>query len=90
LVKIRKDMVTKTGGEEARSGEAGHRRWEQADLTETEADPTTRMNSVAVKSRSSGSHVKLPGVAAPIGGKIREIGTTREIGGKVDEENKTG
>jgi hypothetical protein len=29
-------------------------------------------------------------VAAPIGGKIREIGTTREIGGKVDEEDETG
>jgi hypothetical protein len=65
LVKIRKDMVAETGGEEARSGEAGHRRWEQANLMETEADPTTRMDSVAVKSRSSGSHVKPPGVAAP-------------------------
>ncbi len=81
-------MVTETGGEEARSGEAGHRRWEQADLTETEADPTTRMNSVAVKSRSSGSHVKLPVQATPTGSEVREIGATREVGGQIDEEDE--
>ncbi len=88
MVKIRKDMVTETGGEEARSGEAGHRRGEQANLTETKADPTTRMNSVAIKSRSSGSHVKLPGGATPIGSEIGEIDATREVGGQIDKKDE--
>ena len=81
LVESRKDVVAKTGREKAGSRETGHRRREQANLTETEADPATRMDSVTVKSRSSGSHVKLPGQATPTGSEVRKIGATREVGG---------
>ncbi len=80
MVKIGEDMVAETGREEARSREARNRRRKQANLTETEADPTTRMDSIAAKSRSSGSHVNLPGRATPIGSEIGEIDATREVG----------
>jgi adenosylcobinamide amidohydrolase len=88
LVKGRKDVVAETGREEARSREARNGRREQADLTETEADPATRMDSITVKSGSSGSHVKLPGGATPIGSEIGEIDATREVGGQIDKKDE--
>ena len=48
MIEIGKDMVAKTGLERVRSREAWSRWWEKADLTKTETDPATRVDSVVI------------------------------------------
>ena len=88
MIKSRKDMVAKTGREEARSGETGHRRRKQPNLAKAEANPTTRMNGIPAKSRSSRSQVESPRVAAPSQSESREIGTAIEVGREIDGKDE--
>jgi hypothetical protein len=64
LIEVSKDMVAKARREEAGSWETGNRGWEQADLTETHANPATRMDCIIVEGRRGWAHVKAPGVGA--------------------------
>ena len=41
LVEVGKDMIAKAGRGRDGGWKAGSRRWEKADLTKTETDPTT-------------------------------------------------
>jgi hypothetical protein len=88
LIKVREDMVAKTGRERARRREAGNRRWEESNLTKAKTDPTTRVDGVPVKCRSSWSHVEPPRVTTPIQSESREINAACKIGGKIYEEGK--
>jgi hypothetical protein len=78
-------MVTKAGGKGTGSWEAGNRRRKETNLAKTKADPATRMDGIVVKGRSSGAHVELPWIVAPIQSESREIGAAGEIGRKSDE-----
>lgn len=64
-------MVAETGRERAGIRKAWYRRWEEADLTESKADPTTGVDGVGVESRSSRAHLELPGILTPMQSKIR-------------------
>ena len=81
-------MVAKTGRQRARRWKAGCRRWKEADLTESKADPTTRVDSVGAKSRSCRAHVELPGILTPMQSKIREGCAAGKVGFQVNNQNK--
>ena len=57
-VEVGKDMVAKTGRKQTGCRKARGWRWKHADRPQAEANPATSMDSVVVKGRSSGAHVK--------------------------------
>ena len=82
---IAKRSRKKAGGRKARS-----RRWKEADLAQTHANPTARVDSIVVKGGRSRSHLKAPRIKAEAEGKVREGSAAIEISGKVNKKNKTG
>ena len=49
LVEVGKNMIAETGGGKDGRWEAGHRCWEETDLTKAETYPATGVDGVAVK-----------------------------------------
>jgi hypothetical protein len=62
--------------------------WKETDLLKTETNPMTRMNGIAIESRSSWSHVKFPGIMVSTQGKVRKISATIKISRQINEEDK--
>jgi hypothetical protein len=90
MVEAGNNMVAKTGGEKAGTGEARGWGWEQTDGFKTKAHPTTSMDRIIIEGRGGRSHVKQPRIMAPTECKSREVCTTVKISRKGHKEEETG
>jgi hypothetical protein len=91
LVKGRENVVAKSDRHETRRRETWNRRWEESNLAQTHANPTSRMDGIVVQSgRSCRSHLKAPRSKAESEGEVREGNAAVEISRKSEEEKEAG
>jgi hypothetical protein len=90
LVKGRENVVAKSDRHETRRRETRNRRWEESNLAQTHANPTSRMDSIVIQRGRCRSHLKAPRSKAESEGEVREGNAAVEISRKGEEEKEAG
>jgi hypothetical protein len=90
VVKGRENVVAKSDRHETRRRETRNRRWEESNLAQTHANPTSRMDGIVVQSGRCRSHLKAPRSKAKSEGEVREGNAAIEISRKSEEEKEAG
>ncbi len=83
-------MVDKSDRQETRRRETRNRRWEESNVAQTHANPTSRMDSIVIQRGRCRSHLKAPRSKAESESEVREGNAAVEISRKGEEEKEAG